>query len=97
MASLEKEAVEHLARLARLKFSEEDLADIRGDLEQILGYVEELQALNTDNILPTSHGVELQGKFREDIRGEGLSRDTALEQAPESLGEGFGVPKVIDA
>jgi len=97
MASLEKEAVEHLARLARLRFSEDDLLAIRGDLEQILGYVEELQSLNTDNVLPTSHGVELGDKFRKDIRGEGLSRDKALEQAPENLGEGFGVPKVIDA
>jgi len=97
MASLEKEAVEHLARLARLKFSEAELLDIRGDLEQILGHVDELQALNTTDVLPTSHGVELAGKFRKDIRGEGLSRDRALEQAPENLGEGFGVPKVIDA
>ena len=43
MASLEKEAVEHLARLARFKFSQEEVLDIRSDLEQILGYVDELQ------------------------------------------------------
>ena len=97
MASLEKEAVEHLARLARLQFSDDDLMAIRGDLEQILGYVDELQSLNTDNVIPTSHGVELRGKFRKDVRGNGLSREIALDEAPENLGEGFGVPKVIDA
>ena len=97
MASLEKEAVKHLATLARLRFSEDDLTAIQSDLEQILGYVDELQSLDTENVEPTSHGVELAGKFREDVRGQGLARDVALEQAPESQGEGFGVPKVIDA
>ena len=97
MASLDKEAVKHLATLARLRFSDSDLNSIQSDLEQILGYVDELQTLDTDNVKPTSHGVELASKFRADVRGAGLDRDTALEQAPESLGEGFGVPKVIDA
>ena len=96
MTSLDEKAVEHLATLARLKLSPEELRAIRGDLEQILGHVDQLRTLDTNAVEPTSHGVELAAKFRRDIRGAGLDRDVALAQAPENLGEGFGVPKVID-
>ena len=96
MTSLDEKAVEHLATLARLKFSQEELETIRGDLEQILSHVDQLTELDTGTVEPTSHGVALAAKFRKDIRGTGLERDIALAEAPENLGEGFGVPKVID-
>lgn len=97
MNNLNDDAVKHLAMLARIKFSNDELEAMGNELDQILGYVKELQELDTDSVDPTSHGVQLVAKFRQDQRGEGVSREVALDQAPEHLGEGFGVPKVIDA
>ena len=97
MTRLDEKAVRHLATLSRLQLTDGELGELHDDLERILGYVTQLESLSTDSVSPTSHGVELADKFREDIRGKGLARDQALEQAPEKLGDGFGVPKVIES
>tara|TARA_B100001287_G_C22465759_1_gene427264 strand:+ start:307 stop:600 length:294 start_codon:yes stop_codon:yes gene_type:complete len=97
MTRLDENAVTHLATLARLQLDSEEVGELQHDLERILGYVAQLETLPTDEVRPTSHGVELADKFREDIRGQGIERDRALEQAPEKLGDGFGVPKVIES
>jgi len=86
---------EHIAELARLKFSKKELESFTHQLNQILEYVEKLNELDTENIEPLSHPVEGNNIFREDILKPSISRGEALKNAPDSDEEFFKVPKVI--
>jgi aspartyl-tRNA(Asn)/glutamyl-tRNA(Gln) amidotransferase subunit C len=88
--------VEHIAELARLKFSEEELESFTHQLNQILEYVEKLKELDTENVEPLSHPVEGNNAFREDELKPSINREEALKNAPDSDDEFFKVPKVID-
>lgn len=88
--------VEHIAELARLEFSKEELESFTHQLNQILKYVEKLNELDTENIEPLSHPVEGVNAFREDELKPSISREEALKNAPDSSEEFFKVPKVID-
>ncbi|MGD8780017.1 MAG: Asp-tRNA(Asn)/Glu-tRNA(Gln) amidotransferase subunit GatC [Ignavibacteria bacterium] len=88
--------VEHIAKLARLKFSEEELKEFTGDMNKILEYMEKLNELDTENIEPLSHPVEQVNVFREDKLKESVDREEALKNAPKSDEEFFKVPKVIN-
>ena len=88
--------VEHIAELARLKFSEEELESFTHQLNQILEYVEKLNELDTENVEPLSHPVEGNNAFREDELKPSINREEALKNAPDSDDEFFKVPKVID-
>jgi len=87
--------VEHIAELARLKFSEDELQNFTHQLNQILEYVEKLNELDSENIEPLSHPIEGNNVFREDILKQSISREEALKNAPDSDNEFFKVPKVI--
>jgi aspartyl-tRNA(Asn)/glutamyl-tRNA(Gln) amidotransferase subunit C len=87
--------VEHVAHLARLEFSDEEKARLTTQLNSILHYMEQLNALDTTNVEPLSHVIELKNVFREDVRTEGVTRDEALKNAPAASEEFFKVPKVI--
>jgi len=90
-----KKDVEHIAELARLKFSEEELENYTSQLNKILEYVDKLNELNTENIEPLSYPVEGSDVFREDKLQQSLSREEALKNAPDRDEEFFKVPKVI--
>ena len=87
--------VEHVAELARLSFSEEGKQKLAKELNSILGYMEQLNSLDTTNVEPLSHVIELQNVFREDVRKECLTREEALQNAPSKSEKFFKVPKVI--
>jgi len=87
--------VEKIAQLAKLEFSDQEKNALTGQLNQIVEYVEKLNEINTDNILPTSHVINLNNIFREDIIGESLSREEVLKNAPKQKHGYFSVPKVI--
>ena len=87
--------VEHVAALARLSFSEEEKQKLTAQLNEILRYMELLNALDTANIEPLSHVIELQNVFREDVQRPSLPREEALKNAPSKTEEFFKVPKVI--
>jgi aspartyl-tRNA(Asn)/glutamyl-tRNA(Gln) amidotransferase subunit C len=87
--------VEHIAELARLKFSKEELQSFTAQLNKILEYMEKLNELNTDNVEQLSHPVEGYNVFREDELKPSVSREEALKNAPDSTDEFFKVPKVI--
>jgi aspartyl-tRNA(Asn)/glutamyl-tRNA(Gln) amidotransferase subunit C len=87
--------VEHIAELARLKFSDEELQSFTHQLNEILKYVEKLNELDTENVEPLSHPVEGNNAFREDELRPSISREEALKNAPDSDDEFFKVPKVI--
>lgn len=87
--------VEHVAALARLSFSEEEKQKLTAQLNEILRYMEQLNTLDTSNVEPLSHVIELQNVFREDTLRPGLPREEALKNAPSHTEEFFKVPKVI--
>lgn len=89
-----KEA-EHIAELARLKFSGEELESFTHQLNKILEYIEKLNELDTENVEPLSHPVEGNNIFREDKLKPSISREEALKNAPDKDEEFFKVPKVI--
>lgn len=87
--------VEHLARLARLQFSEEEKKSFLKDLDQILNYVEKINELNTENVEPTSHVLELKNVFRLDDVFQFSDYKEILKNAP-SLHDGYYcVPPII--
>jgi aspartyl-tRNA(Asn)/glutamyl-tRNA(Gln) amidotransferase subunit C len=96
MSRVSLEQARHVARLARLDLSEEELTSIARDLDSILAHVDALAALDTEGVEETRHGIELVGALRSDVVADELSPDEALANAPERLGQGFGVPKIIE-
>jgi aspartyl-tRNA(Asn)/glutamyl-tRNA(Gln) amidotransferase subunit C len=88
--------VEYIAALARLKFKDEELEKFTQQFNDILGYMDKLNELNTDNIEPLSHPVENANVFREDILIKSISTEEALVNAPSGTDEYFKVPKVIN-
>ncbi len=87
--------VEHIAELARLKFTDEELNNFTGQLNEILAYVEKLNELDTENVEPLSHPVEGSNVFREDLVKPSITTEEALKNAPEKDEQFFHVPKVI--
>lgn len=94
--SLSREEVAKVALLARLRLEPEELATFTGQLNQIVGFVEQLQELDTHDVEPLAHGVEVRNVFRADVRGEPLPREAALANAPERNAECFLVPVVLE-
>ena len=87
--------VEYIARLARLSFTDEEKQRLTVELNTILGYMEQLNSVPTDDVEPLTHVIDLQSVMREDRQVPGLSREDALKNAPARTDEFFKVPKVI--
>ena len=94
--ALTRDQVEHVAKLARLHFSDEELDRFAHQLSDILAYAEQVSALATDDVLPTSHALPLRNVFREDVVGESLPQAKALSTAPESELDRFKVPRIME-
>jgi aspartyl-tRNA(Asn)/glutamyl-tRNA(Gln) amidotransferase subunit C len=88
--------VKHVARLARLKLSEEEVETFTGQMGAILAYIEKLNELDTDGIVPTAHAVPMENAFREDMERPSIGVEQALANAPERVDGFFRVPKVIE-
>jgi len=89
---IEREQVLHVARLARLRLSDEEVERMTGELSGILDHIEKIAELDLDDTAPTSHVVELENVMRPDEPQPSLPRDEALAQAPDTDGQGFRVP-----
>ncbi len=92
---ISRDEVRHVARLARLELSEAEEARMTGQMNQILGYMDKLNELDTRDVVPTTHAVQLQNVFRPDRVNDSLPREEALANAPLSDGVNFVVPRVI--
>jgi aspartyl-tRNA(Asn)/glutamyl-tRNA(Gln) amidotransferase subunit C len=89
---IERDEVLHVARLARLALSEEEIEPMARELSAIVDHVAKIGELDLDGVPPTAHVVEVTGRLREDVPHECLPREVALEQAPDANDEGFLVP-----
>jgi aspartyl-tRNA(Asn)/glutamyl-tRNA(Gln) amidotransferase subunit C len=88
--------VEHVARLARLALKDDELEALTGQMDAILGYVEQLNELNTDGILPTAHAVPMENAFRPDLVKPSIGVDKSMQNAPDGCNGLFRVPKIIE-
>ncbi|MEX2140787.1 MAG: Asp-tRNA(Asn)/Glu-tRNA(Gln) amidotransferase subunit GatC [Pirellulales bacterium] len=93
--SLTREDVEKVSLLARLKLTDDELGLMTIQLGQIVGYVAQLNELDTEEIEPMAHAVEVTNVFRPDELRESLPREAALANAPKADGECYLVPAVL--
>ena len=90
-----RETVLHVAGLARLSLSEEEVETYARQLDAILEYMEQLGALDTRGVEPTEHVIPLETPFREDRILPSLDLEKSLQNAPERSGTFFKVPKIL--
>ena len=95
MATLSRSDVEHVAHLARLGLTEEELARLEGQLNHILDQYRVLADLDTDAIAPTAQTIEVENILREDEPGPSLTVEEALSGAAERSGDHFVVQAVL--
>jgi aspartyl-tRNA(Asn)/glutamyl-tRNA(Gln) amidotransferase subunit C len=97
MANLTHADVEHVAHLARLGLTEDELVRLEGQLNHILDQYAVLTALDTEHIPPTAQTIELANILRDDVVTPSLAVDEALANAPERSGDHFVVPAILGA
>lgn len=90
--SIDREQVLHVAKLARLRLSDEEVDTMVGELSGILEHIERITSLDLEGVPPTTHVVEVANALRADEPRPSLPRETILEQAPATQDGGFLVP-----
>ena len=93
---ISREEVQHVARLARLALTDEELERMREQLDAILAYIDKLRELDVEGVEPTSHAVPLVNVMRDDDITPVLPQEAALANAPDRAGEFFRVPRIIE-
>lgn len=96
MSTITIKDVEYVAGLAQLQLDDAAKERLVREMGEILGYMDQLNALDTSKVEPMMHAMALTNVFREDNVGESLSREAALANAPNHDGEYFLVPKILD-
>jgi aspartyl-tRNA(Asn)/glutamyl-tRNA(Gln) amidotransferase subunit C len=89
---LDRAQVLHVARLARLELTEEEVERMASELSKVLDHIEKIRQLDLEGVPPTSHVVDVAGALRPDEPEPSLPPRVALGQAPEPVEDGFGVP-----
>jgi aspartyl-tRNA(Asn)/glutamyl-tRNA(Gln) amidotransferase subunit C len=89
---IDREQVLHVAKLARLKLSDDEVERMASELSGILGHVERISELDLDGVEPTSHVIALENVFRTDEPRPSWDRDEVLESAPDPASGAFRVP-----
>jgi aspartyl-tRNA(Asn)/glutamyl-tRNA(Gln) amidotransferase subunit C len=96
MSRITRDEVERVAGLARLWLSDEEAEHIAQELGTILDYVETLNELDTQDVVPTSHAIALPTPMRDDRAVRRIDPELAVRNAPQALGTAFVVPRVIE-
>ena len=94
--SIDKDTVKHISKLARISLDEKKISSLSKDLSSIMKFIEKLNKLNTDKIVPLTSIIDASLKSRKDEVKDGKIRDQVLKNSPEKNDEFFVVPKVID-
>ena len=95
MSEISAEQVAHLANLARIALTEEEIEHLTAELGQIMQAVEKVSEVATPDVPPTSHPIPMQNVFRDDVVGNTLTAEEALAGAPESDGSRFVVSAIL--
>ena len=94
--SVDRTTVEQMAKLARIRIPEEQLESLAGELSNILGWIEQLNELETAGVEPMTSVVEMRPSMREDVVSDGGIMEKVMHNAPEGAPEYFAVPKVVE-
>jgi len=89
---IDREQVLHVARLARLKLSDDEVERMSGELSTILDHIEKIGELDLDQVEPTSHVVQVENVLRPDEPRPSWPRERMLSEAPDASEDGFRVP-----
>ena len=95
MTNISTSDIQHLASLSSLALADDEVDGLRQDLENIIGYIEQLGELDTSGVEPTYQVTGLENVWREDEVKSGISRDELLELAPEKQNNQVKVPQVL--
>ena len=96
MSEIDTKTVAKIARLARIKIEEDQLAPLAGELNNIVGWIEQLAEVDTDNIKPMASVVDVKLRWRDDEVTDGDKPEAVLANAPEGEFGFYTVPKVIE-
>lgn len=94
--SVTENDVRYMAGLARLQLSDDEIKSFANDMNKILDYMELLEEVDTENVEPLAHVIDLDSRLRNDEAKEPLSHKDALKNAPDADSDYFRVPKVIE-
>ncbi|MCK5113988.1 MAG: Asp-tRNA(Asn)/Glu-tRNA(Gln) amidotransferase subunit GatC [Phycisphaerae bacterium] len=94
---MDADVVRHIGKLSRIELTDEEMRTFPGQLTDVLQYFDKLQELDTENVTPMVHAVELKNILAADIPHESLTPDEALKNAPDREGDFFRVTKVLGA
>jgi aspartyl-tRNA(Asn)/glutamyl-tRNA(Gln) amidotransferase subunit C len=87
--------IEHIAKLARLKLTDAEKEKFSNQMETIIGYIEKLSELDTENVEPTAHVLGLNNVFREDVATKPLTNQAPINDSPAHSKGHYEVPKII--
>jgi len=93
--NIDDKTVMRIAELSKLEFNTEEREEIRKDLNRILGFIDQLNTLNTDQVEPLMFMSDEVNVLREDVVVESITQDEALKNAPKKDSDYFRVPKVL--
>ena len=96
MSTITKEKVNHIAHLSRLEIQEDEVDGYIEKLEKVVDLFNELNSVDTENIKPTYHVLDLVNVFREDVAQEGMNREEVLKNSKETEAGQFKVPTIIE-
>jgi aspartyl-tRNA(Asn)/glutamyl-tRNA(Gln) amidotransferase subunit C len=91
-AVIDRDQVLYVARLARLRLSDEETERMSRELSTVLDHIEKISELDLEDVEPTSHVIELENVLRDDVPRESWPRGRILEGAPDTAQGGFRVP-----
>lgn len=94
--ALDQETVRRIAALARIKVPEEKLAPLAGELNNIIGWIEQLSEVDTDGVAPMTSVIETVAPLRTDVVTDGGDPEKVLKNAPQANGAFYTVPKVVE-
>ncbi|MEM8608743.1 MAG: Asp-tRNA(Asn)/Glu-tRNA(Gln) amidotransferase subunit GatC [Myxococcota bacterium] len=90
------EEVQRVAKLARMELSADEANEMQAQLDSILGYIAELDALDVSKVEPTFHSIPMDAALRPDVPARCVDREEVLAEAPETEAGGFAVPLVLE-
>ena len=94
--SLDPATVRRIAKLARIQIGEEEVPRLQGELNGILGWIEQLNEVDVDGVQPLTGGAQMAMRLRDDVVTDGGQRDAVLANAPDREQGFFAVPKVVE-
>ncbi|MGE7602842.1 Asp-tRNA(Asn)/Glu-tRNA(Gln) amidotransferase subunit GatC [Peribacillus sp. NPDC097675] len=96
MSRISMDQVKHVAHLARLAITEEEAEKFQQQLDQMISFAEQLNELDTDEVKPTSHVLDMKNVMREDVSKPGLPVEEVVKNAPDSKDGYIRVPSIME-